>query len=280
MANYSQFLKILPDSIPSNTITQDKLQYGFGALKTLWVYNEDGFRCDACSNGDGSTFTLCQAAGKCCLWTVPDKAKRVSFEVWSGGGGGGGMNCCCFCSKGWHGAGGNYAIKTITTSPGCQYTICAGGVWPCLRSYACIGGQGCASYVTGYNLSNFCAVGGCGGLMCNGDAWEPRFWESCANCNVCGFFGADFGVMGTTGHKIGHAGCQCTQNDAVFTGVAPFIGKMGITGSSGQWFWCGCYINWPSGGGYTGLSSYCGDNLKCFSSGMQGGSGIVKITYA
>lgn len=286
MANYSQFLKVHPDSIPSNTITDSKLQYGFGATKVFWVFNERAFCCDACVNGESS---MCadgtQANGKCCLWTVPDKVSRATFEVWSGGGGGSGMNCCCFCSWALHGAGGNYAIKTISTTPGCQYTICAGGVWPCIRSYVSVGGQGCASFVTGYNLSNFCAVGGCGGITCNGDAYCPCVLESCANCNICGIYGADFGIMGSTGMKIGHgsaasSGTVCTRSDASFTGMAPLIGKMGVSVASQQWYTCGCFVNWPSGGGYSGISSYCGDNLKCFAAGNYGGSGVVRITYA
>ena len=55
--------------------------------------------------------------------------------------------------------GGYYNSKMITTNGNCQYSVCAGGVYPCL-SRECYGCMGCSSYVNGYNLSNFCAIGG------------------------------------------------------------------------------------------------------------------------
>ena len=61
-------------------------------------------------------------------------------------------------------------------------------------THTCTAGMGCRSYVNGHNLSN-CTDGGCGGWMCNGDAWGPRH-PSCSNCRICGIFGADFGMMG------------------------------------------------------------------------------------
>ena len=73
--------------------------------------------------------------------------------------------------------------------------------------------MGCRSYVNGYNLSNSCTTGGCGGYMCNGDAWGPRHSQVCANCNICGIFGADFGMMGTTGQYNGFGGCHCRGGD-------------------------------------------------------------------
>lgn len=276
MANYATFKKILPDSFIDNSITSSKVVSGAGVrTNTLWVYNERGLCLGACSNAGACTE---QANGKCCLWTVPDKINTVTFELWSGGGAGAGNPGISNCSmKTIGGAGGNYAVKTITTLPGCQYTICAGGTWPCMCVSACVAGQGCASYAIGYNLSNFCVVGGCGGFFCASDGINPGTVMTCANCNVCGYFNADFGMMGTTGAMIGQSWAFCGGNTMI-TGSAPLIGMPMYNAVSEYWCSCGCYVNWPAGGGMSGVSNYCG-TTNCLTAGTMGGSGIVKITY-
>ena len=134
--------------------------------------------------------------------------------------------------------------------------------------------------MTGHNLSNFCVMGGCGGWMCNGDAWGPRHHTSgCGNCNICGSFGADFSIQGTVGAKLGHGACHCYRTTS-FSGQAPVIGLWQGNSSSDAWCSCGCYVNWPAGGGMSGVSPYCNSSAKCCAGGSgQGGSGIVKITF-
>ena len=190
------------------------------------------------------------------------------------------MTCCNNCSHSAGGSGGNYGVKTISTCPGCTYTICAGGTWPCSKSHTCSASMGCRSYVNGHNLSNFCTTGGCGGWMCNGDAWGPRHTQPCANCLICGIFGADFGIMGSTGVTGGHGACQCKSGDWGQTGVAPFVGKMFRGSNAEAWCNCACYTNWPAGGGQTGQSSYCGNWAKQCGGGNMGGSGLVRVTFA
>jgi hypothetical protein len=281
VASYASYKKVLADSIVSGAVTETNMASGAGLqYGVAWVYSTRGFVCQQCSNAGGC---VCQACGRCCLWTVPTDVTRVTFEIWSGGGGGAGHTCCNCCSFSIGGQGGNYAIKTITTTPGCQYTVCAGGSWPCSKSHTCSANMGCRSYVNGYNLSNFCATGGCGGFMCNGDAWGGgnlrHFSSGCANCNICGIFGADFGVMGTSGGKLGQTMCRCNGVSS-FSGSAPFVGMYHTTMATEAWCSCGCYVNWPAGGGSSGSSSYCGNNAKCCAGGSgQGGSGMVKITY-
>ena len=279
MATYSSYKKITNDNLNPDIVTQAKIVAGAATKQgILWVYSTRGFSCHSCSNAGGC---VCQACGMCCLWTVPTGVTKATFEIWSGGGGGAGHTCCNCCSFGIGGAGGNYAMRTVDTAPGCTYTICAGGAWPCSKSHTCVAGMGCRSYVTGYNLSNFCAYGGCGGIMCNGDAWGPRTGQSCANCQICGIFGADMGIMGTTGNKIGHLGCHCSGADGQWTGVAPMLGRWSYNHATEVWCSCGCYVNWPAGGGVTGASSYCNNNAKCCAGGSgQGGSGMVRVTYA
>lgn len=277
MAVYATYKKVKADQIPSGEITSDDIALGANVeMGVQWIYNERGLRCHRCS----SNGNCCeQANGKCCLWTVPSNVTKVTFEIWSGGGGGAGHTCCNCCSFSIGGAGGNYAVKTINTTAGCQYRVCAGGSWRCDKSHTCSATMGCRSYVNGHNLSNFCVTGGCGGWMCNGDAWGPRHHHTCANCNICGIFGADFGMMGTTGFRPGFGGCHCWRTMS-FAGQAPMIGMTDFVKTTEAWCACGCYINWPAGGGTGGVSSYCGNRAKCCAGGSgQGGSGIVKITF-
>ena len=278
MATYASYKKVANDSIVDGTITSADIAHGQGNnYGVQWIYNERGLRCHQCARQSGCCE---QANGKCCYWCVPDGASTVTFEIWSGGGGGPGSTCCNYCMFTIGGAGGNYASKTIATNPGCQYSVCAGGSWPCGKAHTCGAGMGCKSYVNGHNLSNFCTVGGCGGWMCNGNAWGPRHTHiGCENCRICGIFGADFGMMGTTGWEPGHGGCHCNYTYSG-SGQPPMIGKMTVGVTNVAWCSCGCHIEWPSGGGMPGVSSYCGNWAKCCAGGSgQGGSGVVRITF-
>ena len=279
MASYGSYKKISTTQLPDNGITGDMLQQGVGnKYCSFWVYSARGMLCKECSNNGGC---VCQACGRCCQWTVPNKVYKVQFEIWSGGGGGPGMTCCNCCGYSFGGAGGNYATKTITTAPGCTYSICAGGSWRCNKAHTCTAGMGCSSYVNGYNLSNFCVVGGCGGFMCNGDSNGFTGQQTCANCNICGIYGADFGMTGTTGYKLAHSGCKCQGADYAQTGAAPMIGRFHSNMNVESWCSCGCYVNWPAGGGMSGMSTYCETAEKCCAGGSgQGGSGVVRVTFA
>ena len=279
MATYSSYKRITSEMIQDGAINNSILTPGAGnQYGVQWIFNNRGMACHDCSSAGGCTE---QANGRCCLWTVPSYVSKVTFEIWSGGGGGPGHTCCNCCSFSVGGSGGNYAIRTVDTRPGCTYTVCAGGSWPCNKSHTCSAGMGCRSYVNGYNLSNFCVMGGCGGWMCNGDAWGARTFQSdCANCNICVSFGADLGIPGSNGWQHGVTGCRCSGQTSG-SGAAPMIGKQQVAATTEAWCACGCYTNWPSGGGMPGVSSYCGNWAKCCAAGSgQGGSGIVKITFS
>jgi len=277
MATYASYKKVPGESIVDGSITSDDIAHGNGNnYGVQWIYNSRGMVCHACARQSGCCE---QANGKCCYWCVPNGASTVTFEIWSGGGGAPGMTCCNCCSFSIGGAGGSYATKTISTSPGCQYSVCAGGSWPCGKAHTCVAGMGCKSYINGHNLSNFCVEGGCPGWMCNGDAWGPRHTHTCSNCRVCGIFGADFGMMGTSGTEPGHGGCHCWYTYS-FSGSAPMIGKQQVGVTNVSWCSCGCHIDWPASGGQSGVSSYCGNWAKCCGGGSgQGGSGVVRITF-
>ena len=277
MATYASYKTLTADNFNDGSVTAAKLGASAGnQYNTLWVYNARGMQCHACNDaGDCCE----QANGKCCYWTAPASTSKVVFEIWSGGGAGAGGTCCNNCMHTAGGAGGNYAIRSISTCPGCTYSICAGGTWPCSKSHTCSASMGCKSYVNGANLSNFCVTGGCGGWMCNGDAHGPRHTQTCANCLICGIFGADFGMMGGMGMKAGTTTCRC-HGQTSWTGAAAGIGTYSGTATNEAWCACGCHINWPAGGGVPGTSSYCDNWAKCCAGGSgQGGSGMVKITF-
>jgi hypothetical protein len=94
--------------------------------------------------------------GFCCAWTVPAGATCIQFQIWGSGGGTSGQ-CCCGGSP--FGPTGAYATVTIPAVPGCVYTLCAACATCCYASEAAAG-QGNASFVTGFGLTNFCACGG------------------------------------------------------------------------------------------------------------------------
>jgi hypothetical protein len=87
------------------------------------------------------------------------------------------------------------------------------------------------------------------------------------------------GMMGTVGLRPGFGACHCYRTMS-WTGTAPIIGLTQSVSSSDNWCSCGCYTNWPAGGGMSGTSNYCDNFAKQCAAGMgMGGSGIVRITY-
>lgn len=280
MATYDSYKKINADQLQNNLFDEGSLEAGNGHdYGVVWVYSARGMQCHSCANAGGC---VCQACGRCCQWTVPSRASTATFEIWSGGGGGAGNTCCGCCTHALGGAGGNYAIRNISVTPGNTYSVCAGGAWRCSKSHTCTAGMGCKSYVTGTGLSNFCTVGGCGGIMCNGDAWgRYEFTSGCANCAVNGICGADFGITGTVGGWFGKGYHHCMHKSS-WAGQAPFVGKFMANSTSDALCQCGCYVNFPSGGGLSGIvACYDSDAQICCAGGVgQGGSGMVKITFS
>ena len=114
-----------------------------------------------------SGFKVCDATGyfRCgcnCTWTVPGGVTCARFQLW-GAGSSSGTSCCC--GYGLPGATGAYASVIIPVSSGSSYTICSGCAYCC---HPCWGGgdSGNTSYVQGNGLTNFCALGGRGGICC------------------------------------------------------------------------------------------------------------------
>lgn len=173
---------------------------------------------DTCTNSlcvyDQTGYYRC---GSSCTWTVPAGATKAKFEIWGPGAFGGAGRCCS--GSGSFGASGAYATIIIPVTAGCQYTM-VGGCSACCNTYCANGytGQGSASYVTGFGLTNFCAEGGCHNLirrvamqrtqlcgMTECCRWQNPSCTSSGNC-IC-----------TTSHYCGEGSCASCGLIPVFS---------------------------------------------------------------
>lgn len=265
MASYSSYKKIVAaDSILPGSITDPNLAQGtrrqFGVK---WFFGEPG----ACSQG-------C-----CCLWTVPANVRKIQIEAWGGGGTGNGMCDCNRCHHFKGAGGGYYNAVQVTTAPGCQYTVCAAGGGNCCR-IECIGCIGCTSYVTGFGLSGFCAIGGSPG--CANTDWTTAChsaFECCLNAGNNGGsfgFGLHSGTFGHTPFRYDVGNCHCyyqytntTSAPLIGTTMHQMIGYCAVR--------CGCWTAPYGHGGQSAMNTYCAQN-SC-GQGGTGGPGLVKITF-
>lgn len=214
-------------------------------------------------------------------FTVPAGICQIFIEMWGAGGGGAGPGNCCCCSTGTGGSAGAYAAIQITTTPGCQYTVCAasGGSMGC----NCSGGfYGNTSYVNGYNLSNFCATGGAGG--CSGCNTAANCYginqTSCslACVNTSCYQNNAFVACGEGGHVLGKPqGCRFENKG----GSAPFNGGIGEWNTYNSCCPMGqCYGapggGFPGGGAAGAPASCCCGQCNC---GGCGAAGFVRIWY-
>ena len=261
MASYSSYKKVSGASITDGTIPGTA--FGSGVFDTWcvkWIYG---------------TPNIC-SPGCCCLWTVPTGVRRLHFEIWGAGGNGHGACSSGRCQHFAGAQGGYYNSKMITTAVGCQYTICAAGVHPC-TSVECQACDGCTSFVNGYNLSGFCALGGTGG--CANGSWNTAChsdWGRC--CMEPGGMGGDFGMgnhRGTFFIQTHHCHCHCKGGSPT---SAPFMGTSVQQGLINCWSRCACATSPYAHGGQGGMSTYCGGG-NCCAKGMTGGPGLVKISF-
>lgn len=166
-----------------------------------------------CVYDNTSNFLRC---GVCCLWTVPAGVTTAQFQIW-GAGSGTGMAQCCGGSP--HGANGAYATTIISVTPGWTYTLCAGCAFCCYGT----GNQtsntpGCASFVTGCRLTNFCAMGGQGNIAC-----YMRYLHS--NFSQCRYRGT--GTSDTQGPCLCATASHYCFSNSCGTGTAvPFIADL------------------------------------------------------
>jgi hypothetical protein len=260
MANYKSYRTIKAAQIPDGTIGLEKLQSGVGP--------------QYCVKHIFGTLAPC-TSGCCCQWTVPSGVSRITWELWGAGGNGHGACSCDRCQHYRGASGGTYNTKTISTTSGCAYTVCAAGVYPCC-SRECNGCEGCTTYVNGYNLSNFCARGGARGCA-NGD-WSVRCTSENFCCMAPGDFGGDFSMAPHQSNWSGHWDCHCNGSvKHTCQSGAPFLSAGSEHYQDRCWMRCGCWSVPFASGGQGSITSFCGSS--CCGQGGTGGSGVVRITY-
>ncbi len=261
MATYESYKKVVNEQIIDGSITEDKMGTDVRhRLCTKWLIG-NACRC---------------SAGCCCSWNAPGCTRKVFFELWGSGGNGSGACSCNRCHHVQGAGGGSYTAKMTTTSPGCQYTMCAGGVYRCL-SRECSACNGCISWVCGYNACQLCTVGGrCGNANTDWTMYCPSCWTCCvAPAAACSTGRGDFMMMSHTGHFSGIFNCHC-HHQYVRPTAAPFLGGNVTANVAVCWVRCGCWIAPPGHGGQPAMSSYCG---RCCGQGGTGGPGVVKLTF-
>ena len=220
--------------------------------------------------------------GCCCLFTVPSDVRRLKWEIWGAGGNGSGACSCDRCQHYMGAGGGTYNTKSIDSTTGCQYTVCAGGVYPCY-SRECNGCNGCTTYVNGFNLSGFCACGGGAGY--GNSSWTDGCFSYMDSCRAPGDNNGEFATYtmmpnwaAAGGYQYPGDACHCWKRNTWSNG-APFLDA----GRNDQflnecWIRCGCFGATPYAmGGQNGQTTYCGSG-HC-GQGGTGGSGVVKLTY-
>ena len=163
-----------------------------------------------CVYDSGSSYLRC---GRCCQWTVPAGVTKAQFQLWGAGGGTANGRCCAGNSFGSTGA---YATTIIDVNPGDSYTLCAGCAYCC---YACCSSAnqttGCQSYVTGNNLSGFCAMGGRARVSCTMKSLH-------GNSDCCKWRGE--GSSTSSGPCICESGSwYCYDNSCATCGIIPFV---------------------------------------------------------
>ena len=260
MADYQSYKKIKGDqAILANSITVSQTT----GLSTAFVKRDFYYH--------NNWWTGCNA-GCTITWTVPAGVQSIQFELTGGGGSGGPARCC---TNGYYNGGsGAYATRTLRADQGhftpgsSQYVICAAGSSRCSENGCCNGRTGCgycgcASFVTGPGLSNFCATGGSyGHLKCASSCHMCVHEQQCATCNntvnAC-YFGADFGIVGTKPGAFENQFCQDIRMGRSTTAPGPWGGGAMSIGRDkcGQGDKRGCCMGqalFPGGGGFTGSS--------------------------
>jgi hypothetical protein len=228
-------------------------------LELVYVYN--------------TSISSAQNGGRCCLWTVPSGALWATFEVWGGGSDGPGGCCCMQPSQ--SGGAGAYGRRTISVTPGAQYTICAAGSGCC--SPNCCGTEGFPSFVqVNAGAMVICAQGGppsCARCFTGYDSGCAIISNSLIRCGSV--FCADFGICAVSGAA---GGGSCGFNFTQYVPEGPILGGGAKHGRDVCIILSGCnhiggVATFPGGGGGGATTS----GGCCW--GGHGAGGLVIITY-
>ena len=221
-----------------------------------------------------NTNTSDLSGGQCCLWTVPSGAVRATFEMWGAGGDGQGSRCCE--APGTMPTNGSYAVKTVDTVPGCQYTICAAGTG-CTACCCGIGNRAFPSFVYDVTAAGTigCAVGGLGGCsqMTRGGMFDGY---NCCWALQSGTGLGDLVTEGTGGNAIRTHYCYQHHYFWVSGGWGADRKTGAVCAKEMTLAGCSLMCSQPSPNGSGTPGRACGDG---FCRGQHGGYGIVKVSY-
>ena len=133
--------------------------------------------------------------------------------------------------------------------------------------------------MNGFNISNFCAIGGKGG--CANSSWNTMCfseWGRCCTSPSGSHWGGEFSMGTHEGGFSGSYNCHCYRHTECSSGGPFLTGGNFVTNELTEcWMRCGCHDVPYASGGQGGMTTYCGSN--CCGRGTTGGSGVVKITY-
>jgi hypothetical protein len=235
-------------------------------------------------------------------WSVPEDVSTITFHAWGGGGAGAGT-CChsCLCTKdSYPGHGGWYARKTIRKcdgdfTDGDTYTWCYGmggngsdnSGCGC-NTLCCDAPRGCASYVTGAGLSNFCAPGGRGGYGTWCDSNCCASWCRQDDANAVGMTvggNVDFAMQSNglinvkANDNYEHAGhVQTSPNsygleNSQSVGVQCNVKRCGYVSERNG-------MNTIASGGLSVMKTQCNQYICANCAGSPGNPGMVKIEWS
>ena len=200
-------------------------------------------------------------------WTPPAGVTNATVELWGGGGAGGGASSSS--AEGSGGAGGQYAIKVVSVTPGTGYTIAIGS-----------GGTGSTGAGTAGGDSTFAtttvvAKGGAGGAANNGSAGQGSTTGGVGDTVYAGGNGTNSPSNGNSGGGGGGAGSSGPGGNAAGTTAGTGTAVNGGNGGAGRT---------SSGTGNAG-NNYGGGGggaVRASSTSYSGGAGApgyARITY-
>jgi len=212
--------------------------------------------------------------GCCCLWTAPAGTTKATFEMWGAGADGQGARCCE--RAGTMPTNGSYAIITVDTSAGQQFTICGAGSG-CVGCCCGCGPNGQPSYVVRSGSTIGCAPGGTGG---NGQITRGGMGSGYICCHgllsACGL--GDVVIAGTGTTSIQSQYCQ--NHSYMFVGGGWGSDRKTPDWCASSFARAGRYRmcsspSFPGGAGTPG--SACGGG---YCEGQCGAGGLVKVSYS
>ena len=214
-------------------------------------------------------------------WTAPAGVTSVTVECWAGGGGGGAANSTWSTTGGGGGgAGGQYVKKTVSVTPGNNYTVTVGAGGTGGATSGANGGAGNDSWFS--TTGTVIAKGGAGGTGCTAAGSNNAGGTGSTSGGIGDFVyeGGDGSSSATnTASGAGGGGAGSTGEGGDASGTTAGTGKTvgGGNGGAGRTTsGAGNAGLTYGGGGGGGLKTASGSTLYA---GGSGAAGQIVLTY-